>query len=263
VAALALAPAVAGGLLATSGAAAAVAGGSRSAVAGGWPWCALLIAFFVLASALPAGGRADKGARTGRVSRRAGGATPPRCSPTAARSRRSSPRAPPSGPRWAPTPRGRSPAPRPARSPPRRRNLGHRGRHGRGRHAAHGAGLAPGAAGDLGRGHGGRSLALVAGATVTAGTALLFGLPPSAAAGALAGGLAGAWADTFAGAAVQERRRCDRCGEDTEQRVHVCGTPTRRRGGLPGLGNDAVNGLCTVAGAAVGAAVARLVPFAA
>jgi uncharacterized membrane protein len=107
------------------------------------------------------------------------------------------------------------------------------------------------------------SLALAAGAAVTAATALLAGLPPSAAAGALAGGIAGAWADTLAGAAVQERRRCDRCGEDTEQRVHACGTPTRVRGGLPGLGNDGVNGLCTVAGAAVGAAVAWLVPLAA
>jgi uncharacterized membrane protein len=104
------------------------------------------------------------------------------------------------------------------------------------------------------------SLALAAGALATAATTLAFGLPAAAAAGALAGGVAGAWADTLAGAVAQERRRCDRCGEDTEQRVHVCGTPTRLRGGLAGLGNDGVNGLCTVVGAAVGALTARLVP---
>ncbi len=84
--------------------------------------------------------------------------------------------------------------------------------------------------------------------------------PPAAAAGALAGGLAGAWADTLLGAAAQERRRCDRCGADTEQRVHTCGAPTRRLGGLPGLGNDGVNGLCTVVGAVAGALAARLLP---
>ena len=103
------------------------------------------------------------------------------------------------------------------------------------------------------------SLALAAGAACTAGAAALLGMPTAAAVGALAGGVAGAWADTLAGAAAQERRWCDRCALATEQRVHACGTPTRVRGGLAGLGNDGVNGLCTAAGAAAGALAARAV----
>jgi uncharacterized protein (TIGR00297 family) len=100
--------------------------------------------------------------------------------------------------------------------------------------------------------------AMLAGALALAGTARLLGAPGALALGAAVGGVAGALLDTLAGAALQERRRCDACGLATEQRVHDCGTPTRRTGGVPGIGNDLVNVSCTVAGALVGAGVALL-----
>jgi uncharacterized protein (TIGR00297 family) len=248
------------GSLAASGAAAAVAVGT-AAVVGGWRWGGLLIAFFVLASALSRWRRAEKGARTGGVVEKGG--------------RRDAAQVLANGGVFAAlAAAGALAAPAPAA-------------------AAALAGAAAGAlaaaaadtwATEVGTAVGGTprtlrgwrpvppgtsgavtaagSLALAAGAAATAGTARLLGLPAAAAAGALAGGLAGAWADTLLGAAVQERRYCDRCGEATEQRVHRCGAPTRRRGGLSGLGNDGVNGLCTVAGAAAGALAARLLPAA-
>jgi uncharacterized protein (TIGR00297 family) len=66
-----------------------------------------------------------------------------------------------------------------------------------------------------------------------------------------AAGLAGAMLDTLIGAWWQERRWCPVCREDTEQRVHRCGTPTERRGGLPAMTNDMVNFACTAGGAAL------------
>jgi uncharacterized protein (TIGR00297 family) len=63
------------------------------------------------------------------------------------------------------------------------------------------------------------------------------------------GGLLGAMTDTLIGAFVQERRWCDRCSMETEQQIHVCEAQTRHLGGLSGLSNDAVNGLCAMAGA--------------
>jgi uncharacterized protein (TIGR00297 family) len=249
------------GSLATSGAAAAVAVGT-AAVAGGWRWGALLIAFFVLASALSRWRRAEKGARTGDVVEKggrrdaaqvlanggvfaglvlagllapAGGGLARALAGAAAGALAAA-----AADTWA-TEVGTA--------------VGGTPRTVRGWHR-----VPPGTSGAVSAAG---SAALAAGAAVTAGTALLVGLPGAAAAGALVGGLAGAWVDTFAGAAIQERRWCERCAVATEQHVHGCGTPTRVRGGLPGLGNDGVNGLCTLAGAAVGAAVARLVPFAA
>jgi len=68
-----------------------------------------------------------------------------------------------------------------------------------------------------------------------------------------AGGVAGAAADTLIGAVAQERRWCALCERATERRVHDCGTPTVRRGGVGWLDNDVVNLACTVVGAATGA----------
>jgi uncharacterized membrane protein len=102
--------------------------------------------------------------------------------------------------------------------------------------------------------------AMLAGAAAMAGAARLLALGAAAGWGALAGGVAGATLDTLLGAAVQERRRCPRCGTATEQPVHApCGTATVVAGGWPGIGNDAVNVSCTVAGALVGGAAARAV----
>ncbi len=102
------------------------------------------------------------------------------------------------------------------------------------------------------------TLALVGGAAAMALTTLGFGLPASAAVGALVGGTAGALADTVAGATLQERRRCPRCGVGTERAEHDCGARTERVGGVPGLGNDAINVLCGAVGAVVGALAASL-----
>lgn len=70
-------------------------------------------------------------------------------------------------------------------------------------------------------------------------------------------GCAGAVADTLIGALLQERRWCDVCALATERRVHDCGAPTRRVGGVPVLDNDVVNLMATV----VGAATALLLAF--
>lgn len=75
------------------------------------------------------------------------------------------------------------------------------------------------------------------------------------AAAVFAGGLAGAASDSLAGATLQQKRRCESCSLETEQRVHRCGSRTRMIGGLAWLENDGVNLSCTLVGAAVAAAL--------
>lgn len=106
------------------------------------------------------------------------------------------------------------------------------------------------------------TLGLVAGAGAVGVLALALGLGRAATTGAVVGGIAGAVADTLAGATVQERRWCDACEESTEQPVHTrCGMPTRVVGGARALDNDWVNALCTLVGAVVGGvAGARTAP---
>jgi len=65
------------------------------------------------------------------------------------------------------------------------------------------------------------------------------------------GGIAGALADSLLGATLQARRWCDVCAKSTERLVHNCGTPTRHAGGVAGFDNDAVNVVCSGAGALV------------
>ncbi len=72
-------------------------------------------------------------------------------------------------------------------------------------------------------------------------------------------GLAGASFDSLLGATVQAICRCDRCGVETERRVHRCGQATRQVRGLHWLDNDWVNFLASVAGAAVAAGLALLI----
>jgi uncharacterized protein (TIGR00297 family) len=93
------------------------------------------------------------------------------------------------------------------------------------------------------------------GAAFISGAAMLLGWGFEPAAAAFAGGLAGAASDSLAGATVQQRRRCESCSVETEQRVHRCGMQTRVIGGLAWLENDGVNLTCTLVGAAIAAAL--------
>jgi uncharacterized protein (TIGR00297 family) len=72
---------------------------------------------------------------------------------------------------------------------------------------------------------------------------------------ALIGGFGGSIIDSLLGATVQERRWCDACGEPTERTVHRCGAATRRAGGIIRLNNDVVNLLSTAAGFLLGVIV--------
>jgi uncharacterized protein (TIGR00297 family) len=97
------------------------------------------------------------------------------------------------------------------------------------------------------------TLGLLLGATSWAAVAAALGVVPMHAWPAVAaGGVAGAMADTLAGAWWQVRRHCDACDAPTEQPEHACGATTRVTGGWARLDNDAVNLLATVVGAAVG-----------
>ncbi|MGI8400880.1 MAG: DUF92 domain-containing protein [Gemmatimonadaceae bacterium] len=71
------------------------------------------------------------------------------------------------------------------------------------------------------------------------------------------GGMAGALSDSLLGATLQSRRWCDRCEKSTEQLVHDCGNATRPTGGVEGLDNDAVNAVCSVVGALVALLLSR------
>lgn len=85
------------------------------------------------------------------------------------------------------------------------------------------------------------TLASIVGAAAIGGAALLAGWPRLVAVTVTAGGVIGAMADTVLGATVQERRRCGRCNQATERRVHDCGTATYRVAGIVGFRNDLVN----------------------
>jgi uncharacterized protein (TIGR00297 family) len=94
-------------------------------------------------------------------------------------------------------------------------------------------------------------LASVAGGVFVGVMVWLVHWPSHVAVAAAAGGVAGALADSFAGASLQSRRRCARCGALTERVVHTCGDATQRIGGIPWLDNDGVNLLAGITGAAV------------
>lgn len=68
-----------------------------------------------------------------------------------------------------------------------------------------------------------------------------------------AGGVAGAFADSFLGAAAQAQYYCEYCRAFTERKVHRCGRAATLSNGLPWFGNDAVNFTSSLAAAAVSA----------
>lgn len=94
------------------------------------------------------------------------------------------------------------------------------------------------------------SVASVGGAAFMAIVAVLVQWPiPSLV--IVASGVAGALADSLSGGLIQERRWCNACSAATEQAVHVCGTRTKRVGGIAGFDNDVVNLVCSFVGALV------------
>ena len=94
------------------------------------------------------------------------------------------------------------------------------------------------------------SIGALAGAVAAAAAAAAFHWPVPLAAATL-GGVAGAFGDSLLGAVVQSRRWCSRCGTATERKIHTCGTPTGRAGGLSWLDNDGVNFASTIIGGLV------------
>ena len=73
------------------------------------------------------------------------------------------------------------------------------------------------------------------------------------AASVLVAGFGGSVFDSLLGASVQRVNRCPACLTVTEQRIHVCGTPTVRVRGWRFIDNDTVNTLTTAFGALAGA----------
>lgn len=70
-----------------------------------------------------------------------------------------------------------------------------------------------------------------------------------------AAGVTGATVDSVLGASLQELRYCAACERACEIDPHACGAPTVRVRGFPGVSNDVVNLMATVAGAALAFAV--------
>lgn len=95
-----------------------------------------------------------------------------------------------------------------------------------------------------------------AGAVFTALITRLVGWPAMAALSAVVGGILGSLLDSVFGASLQARRWCASCGQGTEQRIHRCGNSTTRTGGIAWLDNDGVNALSTLGGALLGALAA-------
>ncbi len=99
------------------------------------------------------------------------------------------------------------------------------------------------------------TLGMLAGAMLVAFASHALGLANTILA-VVAGGVAGALADSLLGALVQERRHCPACNSATERRVHDCGIATELAGGVAWLDNDLVNLFATLVGAAVAATLA-------
>ncbi len=104
------------------------------------------------------------------------------------------------------------------------------------------------------------TLAMVAGSALVGTCGRLLGFNAVAIWSAVAGGIAGALADSLLGSTLQERRHCPACGALTERRLHNCqpeGVETMVVGGIRRFDNDWVNLTSTAIGAAVAAIFSR------
>lgn len=95
--------------------------------------------------------------------------------------------------------------------------------------------------------------AAAAGAAVIGLLSWGVGFPDEAVEACVIAGLAGAGADSLAGATVQSRRWCGSCNASTERKVHSCGALTTPAGGIAWMDNDAVNFICTLVSAVIAA----------
>jgi len=106
--------------------------------------------------------------------------------------------------------------------------------------------------------------ASLAGGVFIGGTALLLnrwmpGRPGAVlAAGGALGGIFGSLVDSLLGASLQGVYFCDKCGVETEQKIHRCGEQTRLVRGLGWMDNDLVNFVGAAAGATVSILLAVL-----
>lgn len=101
--------------------------------------------------------------------------------------------------------------------------------------------------------------AAFAGAAFVSVVCSLLRWSPIAVTAAMVGGVAGCLVDSMLGASVQARRWCAACAMATEQRIHRCGAPTTITGGWRWLDNDGVNALSSLGGAFIGVTVASFV----
>ncbi len=93
----------------------------------------------------------------------------------------------------------------------------------------------------------------------TAGSLLMAGVAGPTVAAVTLAGFGGSVLDSLLGAALQAEYSCPRCGASPEVARHDgCGLRAERTSGMPGLDNDAVNWVATLAGAAAAVALTSL-----
>jgi uncharacterized protein (TIGR00297 family) len=239
------------GALDRSGAVAATAAGA-AAVAAGWSWAALLIAYFVATSALSRVGAAIKAERTGDVVAKGGARDWWQVGANGGVFTLAALASAVAGPSWTWSALAAG-------------SLAAAAADSWGTEVGTLAGRPPRSILSLRRVPPGTSggvtlqgsLATVAGAVFIGGLAWAFGWDGRVALAAAAGGVAGAFTDSLVGATLQVRRRCPRCGIATERAIHRCGAPTAITGGLAWLDNDAVNLACALTGGLLAVLFAR------
>lgn len=237
------------GSLSVSGQGAAIVVGAL-AVRAGWGWGAVLVTYFVLATALSRWGRAEKARRTGDITPDGG--------------RRTARQVLANGGVFAALlTAGEHPAIRlaalgalaTAAADTWATEVGTRV-GGTPRHLFSGDPLPPGLSGGVTLAG---TVAALAGAAVTA-TATPWIVPSTGVAGVLVvttAGFLGALLDSALGATVQGRRRCPRCGMIGERTRH-CDAFTEHAAGWRWMTNDLVNLGATAGGATIAVAVAHL-----
>jgi uncharacterized protein (TIGR00297 family) len=105
------------------------------------------------------------------------------------------------------------------------------------------------------------SVAAICGALAVgaAGSLLVAGVGVRAAAAVSVAGFGGSVVDSLLGAALQAGYHCPQCGASPEVARHDgCGVRAERVSGVPGLDNDAVNWVATLAGAVAAVALTSL-----